>query len=418
MKTILATAIISLLTSFTFSQDINALWDDFRNGSSSRRVKACDELTRYYQSEAKDSLRVIGEELFMYGIDEHYYPAIEQGKLTLATWFILSGQTADGITMAKALLSNMEERGDDRMVSSASSTISLGYIAQKDGKSANYWAKKAGKYGQKNADPIVRAESLMVLAESYYLLNQSQKAIETYQRYITAIKPYKKYRSMSAAYARLGDIYRMENKLSLTKRFFNYSMKYARLSGASIALAHAMNNMAIVYFEEGDTAMSRNYFTQAMDLRIRINDPKAISESYYNLGDYYFYTSNYNKAFQWYQKSLDYSKSKNLLPEQGDALRALAALQKSTGDYKGAAEQLERYVELREEIEVRNSSDDEEVADLQRTILRLEAEHEVSNGEFNAKKSSSFKWEWLVIVFLGTVLVLTQITRRKTVTGN
>lgn len=413
VKTLFLTAITSLLATFTLSQDVPSLWEDFHNGSSAERVKACQELTNHYQSEAKDSLRVIGEELFMYGIDEHYYPAIEQGKLTLATWFILSGQTAEGITMAKALLSNMEERGDDRMVCSASTTISLGYIAQKDGKSANYWAKKAGKYGQKNPDPLVRAESLMALAESYYQLNQPSKAIETYQRYVTAIKRYKKYRSMSAAYARLGDIYRYEGKLALTKRFFNYSMKYARLSGASISLAHAINNMAIVYFEEGDTAKARDLFVQAMQIRQRINDPKAISESYYNLGDYYFYTSNYDMAVQWYQKSLEYAKTKNLLSEQADALRAIATLLKSTGDYKGATDQLERFVELREEIAVRNTSDDEEVADLQRTILRLEAEHEIRDGEFASKGATAFKWEWLVIAFLGTVLVLTLLTRRR-----
>lgn len=414
MKTILTTAIAFFLSTYLFAQDVAVLWDDFRNGSSSERVRACGELTAHYHSEAKDSLRVIGEELFMYGIDEHYYPAIEQGKLTLATWFILSGQTADGITMAKALLSNMEERGDDRMVSSTAGTISLGYVAQKDGKSANYWAKRAAKYGQKNADPLIRAESLMALAESYYLLRQPQKAIETYQQYISAIKPYKKYRSMSAAYARLGDIYRYEGKLTLTKRFFNYSMKYARLSEASIALSHAMNNMAIVFFEEGDTAKARNYFTQAMELRIRINDPKSISESYYNLGDYYFYTSNYEQAIRWYRKSLDYAKSKNMLSEQADAVKAIATLLKSTGDYKGAADELERYVELREKIDVQNSSDDEEVTDLQRTILRLEAENEVTNGGFATQGSGAFKWEWLVITFLATVLILTFIARKRT----
>jgi len=417
VKTLLLITIHSLIFSVAFSQDedLDKLWEDFRGGSSAQRVKACDELTRYYHSEARDSLRIIGEELFLYGIDEHYYPAIEQGKLTLADYFILSGKTADGITMAKALLSNMEERGDDRMISVTAGTISLGYVLQKDAKSANYWAKKASRAGAGNTDPIVKAESWMTLAESYYLLNQTDKAVETYQKYITIIRPYRKYRSISSAYARLGDMYRLKGNMELAARFFRYSMDNAEKSGKSIVIAHALNNMAIVYFEQGDTVKARQSFEEAMKLRLKINDPIAISESYYNMGDYHYYISKYDAANAWYRKSLEYSGENNLRNEQADALMALAEVSKNTGDFKGATAYLEQYVDLQQKIAIDNSSDDEEVADLQRTIMRLETENEVRNGHFGMKRSDGFRWEWLVIAFLGTMLVLSLFMKRKTV---
>ena len=417
VKTFLLITLNTIILSVAWSQDedIDKLWKNFRHGSSAQRVKACDELTRYYHSEARDTLRVLGEELFLFGIDEHYYPAIEQGKLTLADYFILSGKTADGISMAKALLSNMEERGDDHMISLTAGTISLGYILQKDANSAYYWAKRAARAGANNADPIVKAESWMTLAESYYLLHQTEKAVETYQQYITIIKPYKKYRSISSAYARLGDMYRLEGNMALATRFFQYSMDNARKSGKTIVLAHALNNMAIVYFEEGDTVKARESFEEAMKLRLKINDPKAISESYYNMGDYHYFIGKYDIASEWYSKSLRFAKDNNLRAEHADALRALAEVSKSTGDYKGATENLELYITLQKQIDVANSSDDEEIADLQRTIMRLETENDIKNGGFGMKRANgNFKWEWLVIAFLGTALVLSLIMKRKT----
>lgn len=400
----------------SFAQDIDALWSDFRGGSSSERVKACDELTRYYQTESKDSLKVLGEELFLFGIDQHYYPAIEQGKLTLANYFISSGKTADGIAMAKALLSNIEERGDDRMMARTCVAISLGYILQKDGKSAYHWSSKGAKYGKNNPDPLVKQEALFALAESYYLRQQVRKAITTYQSYITAIKPYNKYRSMSSAYARLGDIYRIDGNYALAARFFNYSMDYAKKAHRTTPIAHALNNLAIIYFEQGDTAKARNYFERALQLRLKASDAKAVSESYYNLGDYEFYISKNEHALAWYKRSLDVARNSNLKNEQADALQALARVLKSTGDFKGATAFLEQYVELQDEITLRNTQDDEEVAGLQQTIVRLELENDIRNTDGGSTPKGFFeylRWEWLVIGLL-VVALLVLLWYRKT----
>lgn len=412
MKALLFT-FSALFCTIAFSQEIDQHWYEFRHGTPARRVHACDELTRYYQAEASDSLRVLGEELFLYGIDQHYYPAIEQGKLTLATWLIVHGQTADGITMAKSLLPNMEERGDDRMISGASGTIAIGYIHQKDGKSAYYWASRAGQYAKQNPDPLVRVESYQALAEAYLLQNQTDKAIETYRKYINAIKPYKSYRSLSAAYAKLGDIYRLKGNLTKAANYFRLSMQNAQLSNASTTKAHAINNLAIIYFEEGDTAKSRANFEEAMAIRIKVNEPKAISESYYNMGDYYFYISSYAKAISWYTKSREYAREHNLHAEEADACFAMANLMKETGDFKGATEQLEKYISLMEKIKLSNSADDEEVAELQQRILKMETESKAKKGEFRMTAGSRFSWEWILISLLAIALIASLVFKRK-----
>lgn len=403
--------------SYSYAQNIPALLEDFRNGTGKKRVYACDKLTDYYLSESQDSLKIIGEELFLYGIDNHYYPAIERGKMTIAHYLRTIGKNTDAIAMTKALLSNMEERGDDQMLGNACRSIALSYVYQKDQKSSYYWSLRAIRHDGKSDDPVTKVKGLLVLAETYILKHENQKAIETYQRYITVLKKHKEYYKISTAYARLGAIYQSQEDYGIATRFFNYSMQYAKRSAYSTGLvAHAYNNLAIVYFENGDTTMARSYFEKALELRLKFKNFKAISESYYNLGDYYFYTSDTDKAIYWYTKSLDFSRKNNLKSETSDALIALAEVAKSINDYKGATIYLEQDQAIQNEISLQNSEDDDELSRLKEQIIRMEIEANVENAGIDSteKGVAKLKWEWLVIGGLSIIVVFILLRRRKT----
>jgi tetratricopeptide (TPR) repeat protein len=406
-----------LTVSYSFAQNVTALLEDFRNGTGKERVYACEKLTEYYNAEAQDSLKSLGEDLFLYGIDNHYYPAIERGKITIAHYLITIGKHTDCIAMTKALLSNMEERGDDQMLGTACRLIALGYIRQKDQKSSYYWALRAIRHDKRSDNPVTKVKSLQMLGETYILRQEYQKAIETYQRYITVLKKHKEYQKVSTGYARLGAIYQLQENYGIATRFFRYSMKYAkRATYSSNLVAHAYNNLAIVYFESGDTAHARACFEKALDLRIKIKNFKAISESYYNLGDYYFYTANTDKAIVWYTKSLDFARKNNLKNETSDALNALAQVAKSIEDYKGANIYLEQEQVIQKEIQLQNSDDDDELWRLKEQIIRMEMEADVENSGIDTpeKGVAKLKWEWLVIGVLCIMVVFILLRKRKT----
>ncbi|ASS47803.1 MAG: hypothetical protein A3D31_18755 [Candidatus Fluviicola riflensis] len=403
--------------SYSFAQNITALLEDFRNGTGKERVYACEKLTEYYNAESQDSLKILGEDLFLYGIDNHYYPAIERGKITLAHYLLTIGKHADCIAMTKALLSNMEERGDDQMLGTACRLIALGYIHQKDQKSSYYWSLRAIRHDKRSDNPVTKVKSFQMLGETYILKHEYQKAIETYQRYITVLKKHKEYQKVSMGYARLGAIYQLKEDYGIATRFFRYSMEYAkRTRFTTNPVAHAYNNLAIVYFESGDTAQARAYFEKALELRLKIRNSKAISESYYNLGDYYFYTSDNDKAIFWYTKSLDFSRKNNLKNETSDALKALAEVAKSMNDYKGSTIYMEQEQAIQREIQLQNSEDDNELSRLKEQIIRMEIETDVENSGINSpeKGVAKLKWEWLVIGGLSVIVVFILLRRKKT----
>lgn len=414
-KTLLLTFFLCVL-SVLKAQDIHKEWENFRNGSGSERIQAAKELNSFYISENKDSLRVIGEELFFYGIDQHYYPAIENGKLILAEYYVSTGKTTEGISTVKALISNIQERGDEEQLSNAFRIISQGYRVEKDAKSALYWAKKAVDHAQNTIKPDHQIRGLISLAEAYYLSKDTPKAISTYLKYIEKAKKIKNNRGLSSAYARLGDIYRIKGDLKQAENFFQLSMNNAKQAKLNTPLGHAINNLAIIHFEKGDSVKARKLFEEGLNIRLKANDLQYIAESYYNLGDYQFYIGKTDLARKWYYQSFEFAKANNLKNEQRDALKALVELSKSIGDFETATSYLEQCFSIDEAIKIQQESDDNELIQLQMELYKLEVQSGINKNDTNEKHLfSNLRWEWFVI---GLLLLLLIVVRKRKVNAS
>jgi tetratricopeptide (TPR) repeat protein len=409
MKTLLPIILFILFShSWSFSQSVDSKtqWDQLNKGSESERIEAAKQLSLYYQSESIDSLRMVGETLFFYGIDNHYQPAIEFGKITLAEFYVMNGRINDGIVMAKATLPPLQERGDMALLSNVCRIIASGYRKLEDGNSSMLWAKKAIAYNKDNTESQDKTEGIISLAEAYLLQNKEKLAIETYEDYISKASKSKSYRGLSTAYARLGDIYRISENFTMAEKFFKLSYQMAQKTNLTSPKAHALNNLAIVYFEKGDTVNARLHFQKALELRESVNDVKSITESLYNMGDYHFYIEQYSNALYWYQKSTDLAKKNSLLKEEKDGLLAMSQVYKEMKQFDESTKHLEKALAISSDIKLQQSADDEDLTNLQHEIWRTDFE-EFKTAEI--KKESSFQFYLLLIAVIAlavTVILL------------
>jgi tetratricopeptide (TPR) repeat protein len=400
---------------FAQSVDSQKQWKLLNNGTENERIEAAKKLSLYYQSESIDSLRMVGETLFFFGIDNHYQPSIEFGKITLAEFYVMNGRITDGIVMAKATLPRLQERGDMALLTNVCKIIASGYRKLDDGNSSMLWAKKAITYNRDNPESKDKTEGIISLAEAYLLQNKEKLAIETYQDYISKASKSKDYRGLSSAYARLGDIYRISEKFSEAEKFFKLSYQMAQKTNLTSPKAHALNNLAIVYFEKGDTTNARLHFQKALKLRESVNDVKSISESLYNMGDYYFYIEKHAKALYWYQKSTDLAKKNGLLKEEKDGLLAMAQVYKEMQQFEESTKHLEKALAISSELKLQQSADDEDLTNLQHEIWRTDFE-EYKTAEI--KKETSF-WNYILLIIaaaLTITVILLFIRLKKTKT--
>lgn len=410
--TIVLFVLCSYFSSFAQSVDSRKQWELLNNGNETERIEAAKKLSLYYQSESIDSLRIVGETLFFYGIDNHYQPAIEFGKITLAEFYVMNGRINDGIVMAKATLPPLQERGDMALLSNVCRIIASGYRKLEDGNSSMLWAKKAIAYNKDNSESSDKTEGIISLAEAYLLQNKEKLAIETYDEYISKATKAQNFRGLSTAYARLGDIYRISEKFNLAERFFKLSYQMAEKTDLTSPKAHALNNLAIVYFEKGDTTNARLHFQKALKLRESVNDVKSISESLYNMGDYHFYIEQYAMALYWYQKSTDLAKRNSLLKEEKDGLLAMAQVYKELKQFDESTKHLEKALAISNDLKLRQSADDEDLTNLQHEIWRTDFE-EFKTAEI--KKESVF-WIYFLLIAVSAlsitvVLILIKLKR-------
>lgn len=401
-------------SSFGQSIDTKKEWALVSGGSEAERIAAAKKLGEYYQSESTDSLRMVGETLFFYGIDNHYQPAIESGKIILAEFYVMTGRINDGILMAKSTIQALQERGDIEQLCNVCGIISSGYRKLEDGNSSLLWAKKIIAYAQNDPEIKDGTIGMIYLAEAYLLKHREQQAVKTYQDYIRKAVKAKNYHGLSTAYSRLGDIYRVSKKRDLSEHYFQLAFQAARKTKLKSPIAHALNNLAIMHFEKGDTLHAHAYFKEALAIREAVNDLKSISESYYNLGDYHFYLDQYSEALWWYRKSTAFAERNQLLNEEKDGLLAMAKVYRQTQVYDEAVRCLEKAVSILSDLKLKQNADEEDLTNLQHEIWKTDFEGKEIR---EMKQESSFRFYILLVLTAGlcvmVILLSVKLNRLK-----
>ncbi|MNY38058.1 Tetratricopeptide repeat protein [compost metagenome] len=138
-------------------------------------------------------------------------------------------------------------------------------------------------------------------------------------------------------------------------------------------------------------------------MREAVNDVKSISESYYNLGDYYFYMDHYASALDWYQKSVDLAKSHSLLKEEKDGLLAMAQVYKQLHQFEESASYLEKALTVSSDLKLQQNADDEDLTNLQHEIWRTDFEQHKAT---EIKQESSFRFYLLLMIVIALVITV------------
>ena len=115
-------------------------------------------------------------------------------------------------------------------------------------------------------------------------------------------------------------------------------------------IAHQYNNLGIIDFLNGKMKDSYNNFLYAMNLRKELGDTLNYSESLRNLGDYYFYTENYDSSLYYYNNGLKLALEVDSKTHVKDIYQSLSELYYDLKDYKKAYEFHLQYSELQESI--------------------------------------------------------------------
>lgn len=299
-----------------------------------------------YMRNDLDSLKLDGLHIYRLGVKGGNPFAVHVGKRSLGSYLIRTGNQEKGIEYLKAANFYFTKKENYILQTETLNEIGNGYLYFSKPRVAEKYYLKSLKCGKKSPDPTSAFLAEVNLAQAYIDMGNTTKATAILNHYKNQAKKMKKLESVSNAYALLGAIQSGKGKFALSKELFRKSAYYGFASNAIAQIAHAYTNMAIVYFQEGNQKEALNYFNKSLEIRLKTKNVRSISESYFNLGEYYSGIYDFQTAALYYEKCQDYCKENNLLKEEMEVLLSLINIDKMAKNFEIAVQKMEGYIAL------------------------------------------------------------------------
>lgn len=184
---------------------------------------------------------------------------------------------------------------------------------------AKYYYEQSILSGEQANDELLSILAEINLAKLNIEDEKYEVALEHLNRYIFISKKFKKYESLSNAYATIVDLYLTKEDLALALKYAKELQYVAGRSNSQNVMIQALTNQAILAFYSEENEKAEDLFQQILFLRKQQKHPLKISEAYFNLAGYYldFNLLNSKKyldsAYQIALKNRAYSMQEDIL---------------------------------------------------------------------------------------------------------
>jgi len=356
-----------------------------------------------------DSLRIIGFDLVLQGVEQRNGFATNVGKSALGSALIRTGEQDKGIKFLLEALKYFEERGDQVIITETLNEIGNAYMNKGLPLMAEKYYLKSLKAGKNSPDATSAFLAEINLGQAYIGLKNYDKAIAVIQHYKGEALKHGKLESVSNAYALLGTIEQQQKNIPLAMEYYQKSADFGLKSSSKAQIAHSYNNLAIVYFEKDEIEKTLEYFMKALEIRKETNNAKYICESYFNIGGLYFEMGKYEDAKAYYEKSLDFAKKRNLLKDEMDALFALSELFEVQKKSEMSLAYLHQYIDLQDSYYSTVAKESSLSNELLESINEMESQNDLKDQQerlLEAQESQERVWYIVYLIAGLTFLIL------------
>ena len=365
-----------------------------------------------------DSLRIIGFDLVLQGVEKRNSFATNVGKRALGSALIRTGEQDKGIKFLLESLKYFEESGDQVIITETLNEIGNAYMNKGLPLMAEKYYLKSLKAGKNSPDPTSSFLAEINLGQAYIGLKNFDKATAIIQHYKKEALKHGKLESVSNAYALLGTIEQQQKNIPLAMEYFQKSADFGLKSTSKAQVAHSYNNLAIVYFEKGEIDKTLEYFIKALDIRMETNNAKYICESYFNIGGLYFEMGKYEDALVYYEKSLDFAQKRNLLRDEMDALFALSELYEVQKKSNLSLLYLHKYIDLQDSYYTTVAEESSLSDELLESIMEMELSNDMKDQQMKLVESELAQERvWYVVYIIAgltfTILLILFVFKKK-----
>lgn len=302
----------------------SATYIDFHQSDEiTEKANIALDLWNYYLSNNIDSLKVIGAELLHDANEAQNEYAIAVAYRILGEHEIWNGRHELGKSYVQRAANNFLSDGNFLLYSECLVTIGNSFFLQGDLGDAERSYKYALDAGRESGDQTAWFAAELNLGKVYVAKGDTSKALEVVTHFKNEALRINKFEAVSNAYGFLSDLMTSPDKLALKDEYLRKSILYAKKNGGVNQLSHAMNNLAIQYYYKGEMDSAEVYFKESLKIRLSSLNQRLISESYFNLANFYHDISVKDSAYSYAIRSMITAEEYGLNTDLLDALEFL-----------------------------------------------------------------------------------------------
>jgi signal transduction histidine kinase len=202
--------------------------------------------------------------------------------------------------------------------------------------STQFYASKSLALSKKLNYVLGEANSYKHLAIAAYIFGDNKKAIYLNSKALNIYRNLVERKGEAAILNNLGMIYHNEGKFDLGLDYYARSLKIRLEINDKVGIAGSYNNMANCYTDKGNYALAIQRLYDGLLIRESLNDSLAIANSYANIAGVYYLLKKLDDAILYGQKALDLQKLIGDKEGQIQSEVALGGVCYERGDYLGA----------------------------------------------------------------------------------
>ncbi|MFN5418393.1 MAG: tetratricopeptide repeat protein [Flavobacteriia bacterium] len=405
MNKSILTIFVVCLTYFAQSQLISTVRKSFYSFDKNI-LKNASILRDFYLDDSPDSIYNIGSYLIRKGFQNENQAQINYGKLIISSYYYEHGKAEVSIENLRACIQYYERRKDIENLADAQNMMGLALMYQEKNKEAISWFLKSLNNAQKLPEDAESYMAQINMVEAFYRLNLFESAEKELESFIDKVTRQKLNKGLRKAYQLKSKICFATERISEGIAYSKKSLQLAFQNGDKLGLSFAQNDMAIAYFQEGNELEAKKSFEKSLQLRKEIGNFPIICESYFNLGEYYYFKEDYSKAIQYYDSSFQLALKNKLLQEQVDALERIGECYSKSNSPQKAYEFMAKFAETQRELIQKIKADNVEIDTDLRNFRDSEQELNQARRERELQKrivKSERNTFWMLIL---TVIVI------------
>ncbi|HEY0678124.1 MAG TPA: adenylate/guanylate cyclase domain-containing protein [Chitinophagaceae bacterium] len=161
---------------------------------------------------------------------------------------------------------------------------------------------------------FVKGEALALknMGLVYYFQSKNVQTLQFWNESLSLLQQLKDDRGVANLYGNIGAVYANQGDEVNALKYHLESLRLAERTGDEIREFYALNNIAGIYFEKkGTWDKALDYLLKAFPLAEKTNNKEALGLILGNIGEIYFEQGNFDKASEYYNKSLRMGATEN-----------------------------------------------------------------------------------------------------------